>query len=185
MLDGVIDAVKGLPTISLDVVSWYAPHAVLITCKTDPTGIWESVKLPTAVATAESTNVFTKAVVAIDVSLSPLAGVGAVGLPDRLGQVVVNLIENAITFSPQKSSISITLRKSFRRVVELTIEDAGPGIPDELTDRVFERFYTNRSGESLKKNSSGLGLFICKQIVEDTGVNKFEHDVVWISPLCG
>ena len=103
-----------------------------------------------------------------DVELNPkiTPKITFLGLPDRLGQVVVNLIENAITFSPQKSSISITLRKSFRRVVELTIEDAGPGIPDELTDRVFERFYTNRSGENLKKNSSGLGLFICKQIVE-------------------
>jgi signal transduction histidine kinase len=88
------------------------------------------------------------------------------GLPDRLGQVVVNLIENAITFSPENSSINIIFRKSFSGVLELTIEDSGPGIPDALTGRIFERFYTNRSGENFKKNSSGLGLFICKQIVE-------------------
>jgi signal transduction histidine kinase len=88
------------------------------------------------------------------------------GLPDRLGQVVVNLIENAITFSPGNSSINIIFRKSFSGVLELTIEDSGPGIPDALTGRIFERFYTNRSGENFKKNSSGLGLFICKQIVK-------------------
>ena len=88
------------------------------------------------------------------------------GLPDRLGQVVVNLIENAITFSPENSSINIIFRKSFSGVLELTIEDSGPGIPDALAGRIFERFYTNRSGENFKKNSSGLGLFICKQIVE-------------------
>ena len=88
------------------------------------------------------------------------------GLPDRIAQVAVNLIENAITFSPVKGTVNIALKKSLKNTIELIIEDSGPGIPESEIKKVFERFYTNRVGKSFKKNSSGLGLYICKQIVE-------------------
>ena len=57
-------------------------------------------------------------------------------------------------------------KKTFKNTIELVVEDSGPGIPEAELRKVFERFYTNRVGESFKKNSSGLGLHICKQIVE-------------------
>ena len=48
---------------------------------------------------------------------------------------------------------------------ELTIEDDGPGVPEEATQKIFERFYTHRPHQAFGQNS-GLGLSICKQIVE-------------------
>ena len=102
--------------------------------------------------------------VVLDAKINPR--IKFLGLSDRIAQVAVNLIENAITFSPVGSKVNIILKKSFRNVIELIIEDSGPGVPSNESEKIFERFYTNRAGESFKKNSSGLGLYICKQIVE-------------------
>ena len=102
--------------------------------------------------------------VTLDFKISPR--IRFLGLADRIAQVAVNLIENAITFSPVKGNVNIVLKKTFKNTIELIIEDSGPGIPEAELRKVFERFYTNRVGESFKKNSSGLGLHICKQIVE-------------------
>ena len=102
--------------------------------------------------------------VVLDTKINPR--IKFLGLSDRIAQVAVNLIENAITFSPVRSKVNIILKKSFRNVIELIIEDSGPGVPSTELEKVFERFYTNRVGKSFKKNSSGLGLYICKQIVE-------------------
>lgn len=84
----------------------------------------------------------------------------------RLGQVVTNLIENARSFVPETGGrITIYLRRR-RDMVQILIEDNGPGIRAEVIDRVFERFYTDRpDGEDFGQNS-GLGLSISRQIIE-------------------
>lgn len=84
----------------------------------------------------------------------------------RLGQVVTNLIENARSFVPENGGrITIYLRRR-RDMVQILIEDNGPGIRAEVIDRVFERFYTDRpDGEDFGQNS-GLGLSISRQIIE-------------------
>jgi two-component system, OmpR family, sensor histidine kinase ChvG len=87
------------------------------------------------------------------------------GIESRLGQVVRNLLDNAISFSPEGGHITIivTHKKSMAR---LTIEDEGPGLPTGVVDKIFERFYSERpSGEAFGQHS-GLGLNISKQIVE-------------------
>jgi two-component system sensor histidine kinase ChvG len=91
------------------------------------------------------------------------------GHQDRLSQVIVNLIENARSFVPPSGGIiDIGLTQSESLAV-LTITDNGPGIPPENTERIFERFYTDRpSGEAFGQNS-GLGLSITRQIVEAHG----------------
>ena len=89
--------------------------------------------------------------VVLDAKINPR--IKFLGLSDRIAQVAVNLIENAITFSPVRSKVNIILKKSFRNVIELIIEDSGPGVPGTESEKVFERFYTNRVGESFKKNS--------------------------------
>lgn len=87
----------------------------------------------------------------------------------RLGQIITNLIENARSFVPDKGGrIAIHLSRVKDRVV-VTVEDNGPGIQAEDTDRIFERFYTDRpDGESFGQNS-GLGLSISRQIAEAHG----------------
>ena len=91
------------------------------------------------------------------------------GLPDRLGQVVVNLIDNAVTFARPVGEIKVTLIKKWRQGVVLEIEDSGPGIKPELNEVIFDRFYTSRKGTAIVENASGLGLAISKQIVEAHG----------------
>ena len=49
------------------------------------------------------------------------------------------------------------------------VEDSGPGVSEAGAERIFDRFYTSRSGHAEVENSSGLGLFICRQIIEAHG----------------
>jgi len=86
----------------------------------------------------------------------------------RIGQVMRNLLENAASFSPQGSAITVKLVRSGRDVI-VTIDDEGPGIPPENLETVFERFYTERPyGEAFGRHS-GLGLSISRQITEAYG----------------
>jgi two-component system, OmpR family, sensor histidine kinase ChvG len=83
----------------------------------------------------------------------------------RLAQVLTNLVDNALSFSPRGGTV--TLRGSCRGgYVDLSVDDEGPGIPQDRLDRVFERFYTDRPNtEQLRGKNSGLGLSISREIV--------------------
>ncbi|MCC6734851.1 MAG: sensor histidine kinase [Bauldia sp.] len=87
------------------------------------------------------------------------------GHDTRLGQVFNNLIDNARSFSPAGSTVTVTARRD-GDFVEVVVDDQGPGIKADNIDRIFQRFYTDRpDGESFGQNS-GLGLSISKQIVD-------------------
>ena len=91
------------------------------------------------------------------------------GLAERIGQVLVNLLDNAVSFTRPVGEIRVTLSKKWRKPLTLIIEDSGPGIKPELIDIIFDRFYTSRHGNAAVENSSGLGLAIVKQIIEAHG----------------
>lgn len=85
----------------------------------------------------------------------------------RIMQVVQNVIDNALTFSPDGGLIDVVLKQdSDARNYVVKIADQGPGIPLENLDRIFERFYTERPANEAFGNHSGLGLSIVQQIVE-------------------
>lgn len=86
------------------------------------------------------------------------------GHDSRLGQVMVNLIDNARSFSPPDKPVRVILSRVGPDVL-VSVEDDGPGIPDHALERIFERFYTDRPNEGFGQNS-GLGLSISRQIVE-------------------
>ena len=88
------------------------------------------------------------------------------GHQGRLSQVIANLVENARSFVPQEGGqIDILLTRTKSEAI-ITVTDNGPGIPPDNTERIFERFYTDRPvGEAFGQNS-GLGLSITRQIVE-------------------
>ncbi len=85
------------------------------------------------------------------------------GFDMRLGQVVRNLIDNALSFSPEGGTVRVVARRAPGKVVVL-VEDEGPGIAPGNFERIFDRFHTDRP-DSFGKHS-GLGLAISKQIVE-------------------
>ena len=87
------------------------------------------------------------------------------GLDTALGQVFRNIIENAVSFSPADGEIRVSLKKSGGLAVA-TIEDQGPGIPEENLDVIFRRFYTSRPLAHGFGKNSGLGLSISRQIID-------------------
>ncbi len=90
------------------------------------------------------------------------------GIEGRLGQVMRNLLSNAVTFSPPGGHILIRLSRENGRA-RITVEDDGPGIPEEMREAIFERFYTERpKGEAFGAHS-GLGLSISRQIISAHG----------------
>ena len=88
-----------------------------------------------------------------------------VGDPDRLLQVVTNLISNAVKFSPKNSSVSIGLGRDANGVT-LSVVDPGRGIPADQLETIFDRFQQVDSSDSRQKGGTGLGLAICKAIVQ-------------------
>ncbi len=87
---------------------------------------------------------------------------------DRIGQVLRNLLANAISFSPRGGTIRIVLNRA-QKEVEVAVEDDGPGVPPDKLDAVFDRFYSLRPPGEPFGLHSGLGLSISKQIVEAHG----------------
>jgi len=88
--------------------------------------------------------------------------------PIRMAQVIRNLIDNAIKYGNEGGWVKVTLenRKEFW---ELSIEDNGPGIPEDHHPRIFDRFYRIEKSRSKEKGGSGLGLAIVKRILEAHG----------------
>jgi two-component system sensor histidine kinase ChvG len=106
--------------------------------------------------------------VAISLALDLPPGAKVIGRDERLGQVFRNLIDNAISFSPPNSTVSISARME-GRLVWISVEDEGPGIPTDNLETVFKRFYTERPSEHEFGKNSGLGLSIARQIVQGMG----------------
>lgn len=89
------------------------------------------------------------------------------GHDSRLGQVVNNLIDNAVSFSPPGGTVEVVL-KADAQEIKLTIKDEGPGIRGDIED-IFQRFYTDRPDGEHFGDHSGLGLSISQQVVEAHG----------------
>lgn len=83
----------------------------------------------------------------------------------KLGQVIVNLLTNALSFAKAGQIIAIEAYRRLNAVV-ITVEDEGPGIPENKLESIFERFYSERPHHEDYGQHSGLGLSICKQIIQ-------------------
>lgn len=83
-----------------------------------------------------------------------------------LQMLVNNLTDNALKYSPKESAIKITLKQTNNKV-ELHIADEGIGIPDKEKKKIFEKFYRIGDENTRKTKGSGLGLFLCKKIMQD------------------
>ena len=90
------------------------------------------------------------------------------GREGPLGQIFRNLVDNARSFSPAGSEVSVTLQRDRSQAV-VAVADKGPGIPPENLETIFERFYTSRPKGAAFGGNSGLGLSIARQIAEAHG----------------
>jgi two-component system sensor histidine kinase ChvG len=106
----------------------------------------------------------------VDIRLDPPSeGCEVNASEERLIQVFVNVLENAVSFSPPGGVVSIAARRD-EAMVTVTIADQGPGIPEANLPRVFDRFFTHRPENARGRSAhSGLGLSIVKAIVDGYG----------------
>jgi signal transduction histidine kinase len=88
--------------------------------------------------------------------------------PDRMVQVLDNIMSNALRFTPEGGRVQLSARDD-RGQVQLIVEDDGPGIPAEEVPYIFTRFYRGDKARSGQEGSSGLGLAIARSIVEAHG----------------
>jgi len=83
-----------------------------------------------------------------------------------LRQAILNLVDNAIKYSPSESEILIVVKREPEEIAEVSITDQGPGIPQDEQKRIFDRFYRIDQGRSRERGGTGLGLSIAKWAVE-------------------
>jgi signal transduction histidine kinase len=87
----------------------------------------------------------------------------------RLQQILANLVQNAIKYSPLGGPITVSLRQTLnnenKAVIEVCVEDKGIGIPKDEQTRLFERFYRAPNIHSSKTRGIGLGLYIVAQLL--------------------
>ncbi len=99
-----------------------------------------------------------------------------------LGQVIRNLVDNALTFSPKGGEVRLRVRGAGEEnagMAIITVDDDGPGMPPDNVETIFERFYTQRPKGTAFGSHSGLGLAICRQIIRaHRGSIKAENRIV-------
>ena len=106
--------------------------------------------------------------VSLTVACDPHDELTVWGIESRLGQILRNLIANALSFSPPGGTVLLSGHRVDRWIL-VTVEDNGPGIPPNKLEAIFERFYSERPAEEKFGTHSGLGLSISRQIAEAHG----------------
>ena len=102
--------------------------------------------------------------IAVELPPAPLRATVDVG---RMQQVLVNLLENAVRYSPAGSNITVRLALKTRATARIEVRDAGPGLSVEDRARIFDRFVRGAASEGT--SGLGLGLYLCRAIVEQHG----------------
>lgn len=101
----------------------------------------------------------------IDLGFDNSGPVNVTGDATMLGELVVNLVDNALRYTPAGGAVTVTV-KSLRNMAILAVEDTGPGIPEGERAQVFERFYRVIGTQT---EGSGLGLAIVREVVDSAG----------------
>ena len=91
------------------------------------------------------------------------------GDPERLHQVVANLLDNAVRHSPPEGRVWLSAHAATNGHTTIVVSDEGPGIPSEEAERVFERFHRTDAARATRDGGTGLGLAIARWIVDAHG----------------
>jgi K+-sensing histidine kinase KdpD len=106
-------------------------------------------------------------------------GIPVVNLDDiRVGQVLTNLVENAVKFSEDNTTIFIEAENNGQEIV-VSVDDQGSGIAPDIQDKIFERFFQGNGRKTGRRRGTGLGLAICRGIVEAHGGR------IWVESMPG
>lgn len=100
--------------------------------------------------------------------IGPIGDAPLIADEKRLGQAVINLVANAIKFSPPQAKITVNVTAS-GGTVEIAVSDNGPGVPHDERDLIFEKFHQTANRATIAIKGTGLGLAIVKAIVEAHG----------------
>jgi two-component system OmpR family sensor kinase/two-component system sensor histidine kinase BaeS len=95
--------------------------------------------------------------------------------PQRFQQVIGNLIDNALRYTPEGSSIDLTIQRK-QDIIELTVADEGSGIPEDELEHIFDRFWRGEKSRARSTGGAGLGLSIARQLVEAQGGKITAHN---------
>ena len=99
------------------------------------------------------------------------------GLEDRLAQVLQNLLSNALSFSPKNGEVDVRI-VPLKNKVSIVVEDEGVGVPENKLEKIFERFYSERPHHEDYGQHSGLGLSICRQIIDAHSGKIFAENII-------
>lgn len=105
----------------------------------------------------------------IRLSCEPSEGLHALCSEQQILAALVNLVDNAVKFTPDGGSVTLQAAREGDGWVRITVTDTGPGIPERARERIFERFYRLDRGRSRELGGTGLGLSIVKHAVEQSG----------------
>jgi signal transduction histidine kinase len=105
----------------------------------------------------------------VRLSIADMQPLPVLGDASGIAQVVDNLVENAVKFSPAAGEVRVTVSEGPDGCVCITVADEGPGIPATDRTRVFDRFYQTDAGRAVTGRGVGLGLTICREIVSAHG----------------
>ena len=106
------------------------------------------------------------------------AGIKLYGDEERIHQVLVNLISNAIKYSPNANNVIVRTENKNNRIM-VSVQDFGLGVSEPNKEKIFERFYTGREKEKRNIPGFGMGLYICKEIIKD------HHGKLWVESRRG
>ena len=95
---------------------------------------------------------------------------------NKVNQVLMNLIGNAIKFTPIQGSVTVSASRDEEDNVQVSVSDTGPGVPPGESEKIFEKFYQITEAEGTKPKGTGLGLAICKSLVALHGGK------IWVEP---
>jgi signal transduction histidine kinase len=98
---------------------------------------------------------------------------------DKVTQVLMNLIGNAVKFSPQDGKVTVDIKKNGNEWVQISVADTGPGILPQETNKIFTKFYQIAKMDKQRPKGTGLGLAISKALVEMHG------GTIWVESEVG
>ncbi len=99
--------------------------------------------------------------------------------PDKVAQVLANLVENAVKYSPDGGLVVVRLEEREPRTLRLSVEDDGLGVPPADRERIFEKFYRLDPNLTRGVRGSGLGLYVCRELLA-----RMDGEI-WMEPRAG